>query len=101
MLADEVYMAMLEIGHSAKRDNVPGPLSETMLDTARQSLDMWRSDHSLLQIFARILLRNPSGLKEATSNLPERTRNACWRLLNLLQYVQCETVSVKNGGDTE
>ena len=35
MLADELYLAMLEVGHAARRHKIPGPLAHTMIDIAQ------------------------------------------------------------------
>ena len=72
MLADELYMAMLGVGHCARRNRVPGPLARTMIDTAQKSLDLWRRDERAAFRFARMVLSGPTDLRVTTRQLPER-----------------------------
>lgn len=39
MLANKLYLAMLEIGHAARRHKFPGPVAHTMIDTAQKTLE--------------------------------------------------------------
>ena len=41
-LPEELYCAMLEVGHCARRHKIPGPLAHTMIDIAQKSLQLWR-----------------------------------------------------------
>ena len=86
MIADEVYMAMLEVGLSAKRTKIPGPL-RTLSDTAQKSLALWRRDEQAAFRFARMVLSGLTNLRVTTGQLPEPTRTSCWRLLGLLEYM--------------
>ena len=43
-MADELYLAMLEVGHAARRHKIPGPLAHTMIEIAQKSLELWRRD---------------------------------------------------------
>ena len=87
MLVDELYCAMLEVGYSARRNKIPGPLARTMIDTAHKSLEAWRRDENAAFRFAAMTLSGPTNLRIATGQLPEPTRAACWRLIRLLEYV--------------
>ncbi len=94
MLADQLYMAMLEIGYCARRNKIPGPLARTLIDTAQKSLDLWRQDEKAAFRFARMVLSGPTDLRVTTGQLPEPTRSSCWRLIGLLEYM----ASPEDGG---
>ena len=53
---EELYSAMLEVGHCARRHKIPGPLAHTMVDTAQKSLELWRRDERAAMRFAAMLL---------------------------------------------
>ena len=53
MLADELYLAMLEVGQAARRHKIPGPLAHTMIDIAQKSLELWRQDERAVIRFRR------------------------------------------------
>ena len=52
MLVDELYMAMLEVGLSARRHKIP---ALDLIDTAQKSLDLWRRDEKAAFRFARMV----------------------------------------------
>ena len=87
MLADELYYAMIEVGDCARRNQMPGPLARTMIDTAQKSLALWRRDEQVAFRFARMVLSGPTNLRVATGQLPDPTGSACWRLVRLLEYM--------------
>ena len=87
-LADELYFAMLEVGNSARRHKIPGPLAHTMVDVAQRSLELWRMDEKIAMRFATgVLSGGSSDLRAATGQLPEPVASACCRLLGLLEYL--------------
>ena len=86
-LPEELYSAMLEVGHCARRHKIPGPLARTMINTAQNSLELWRDDEKTLVRFARKVLAGPTNLRETTGQLPELVAEACWRLIRLLEYM--------------
>ena len=83
MLVDELYSAMLEVEHCARRNQIPGPL----IGIAQKSLDLLRTDMGAAGRFASMVLAGPTNLRVTTGQLPEPTRTACWRLIRLLEYV--------------
>ena len=83
-LQEEVYTAMLEVGYSAKREKIPGPIAHTMIDVAQRSLEHWRADSKALETFAIKVLSGPTNLRVSTGGL---TCDACWRLIRLLEYI--------------
>ena len=87
MLVDGLYCAMLEVGYSARRNKIPGPLARIMIDTAHESLEAWLRDENAAFRFARLLLSGPTNLHTTTGQLPEPTRTACLRLVRLLEYM--------------
>ena len=94
--AEELYFAMVDVGYTARRCKIPGPLSQTMIDTARDWLETWREDERTLISFASMLLSDPSGvltpqcLCAVRGQLPEPFVDACWRLLRLLEYLRID-----------
>ena len=94
--AEELYFAMVDVGYTAMRCKIPGPLSQTMIDTARDWLETWREDERTLISFASMLLSDPSGvlspqrLCAVRDKLPEPFVDACWRLLRLLEYLRID-----------
>ena len=60
MLADELYNAMLEVGHTARRHKIPGPLAHTVIDVAQKSLELWRWDEKTAMRFNAGVLAGPS-----------------------------------------
>ena len=94
--AEELYFAMVDVGYTAIRCKIPGPLSQTMIDTARDWLETWREDERTLISFASMLLSDPSGiltpqhLCAVRGQLPEPFVDACWRLLRLLEYLRID-----------
>ena len=85
-LPEELYSAMLEVDHCARRHKIPG-LAHTMVDTAQRSLELWRDDERIMVRFARKVLAGPTNLRATTGQLPEPVASACWRLLGLLEYI--------------
>ena len=94
--AEELYFAMVDVGYTAIRCKIPGPLSQIMIDTARDWLETWREDERTLISFASMLLSDPSGiltpqrLCAVRGQLPEPFVDACWRLLRLLEYLRID-----------
>ena len=86
-LPEELYLAMLEVGHCAKRNRISGPLARTMIDTAQKSLCLWRQDEKAAIRFAAMVLAGPTNLRAMTGQLPETVALACWRLIGLLEYL--------------
>ena len=86
MLADKLYLAMLEAGHAARRLKIPGPLAHTMIDVAQKSLELWRRDEKAAVRFAAGELTGQTNLRATTGQLPEPVASACWRLMGLLIY---------------
>ena len=93
-LPEELYFAMLEVGHCARRHKIPGPLTHTMIDTAQKSLERWRRDERAARRFAAMVLAGPTNLRETTGQLPEPVASACWRLLGLVEYLATLTPCV-------
>ncbi len=86
-LPEELYFAMLEVGHCARRHKIPGPLAHTMIDVAQKSLELWRRDEKAAIRFAALVLAGPTGLRVTTGQLSEPVASACWRLIGLLKYM--------------
>jgi hypothetical protein len=86
-LPDELYDAMLGVGYAAKRHKVP--MLPTMIDSARKLLPIWHEDERTMVRFAAILLAGPTNLRATTGQLPAPVADACWRLLELLEYITC------------
>ena len=90
MLADELYNAMLEVGHTARRHKIPGPLAHTMIDIMQNSLELWRRDEKTAVRFAAVVLTGPTNLlwlRNTTGQLPEPVASACLSLIGLLEYL--------------
>ena len=87
MLADELYLAMLEVGQAARRHKIPGPLAHTMIEIAQKSFELWRQDERVAIRFAEGVLAGPTNLRVTTGQLPEPVASACWRLVRLLEYL--------------
>ena len=87
MLADELYLAMLEVGNADRRHKIPGPLAHTMIDIAQKSLELWRQDERAAIRFAAGVLVGPTNPRATTGQLPEPVASACWRLVRLLEYL--------------
>ena len=86
-LPEELYFAMLEVGHCARRHKIPGPLAHTMIDIAQTSLELWRWDERAAMRFAAMVLAGPTSLRETTGQLPEPVASDCWRLLGLVEFL--------------
>ena len=90
MLADELYNAMLDAEHTARRHKIPGPLAHTMIDIAQNSLELWRRDEKTAVRFVAGVLTGPTNLlllRNTTGQLPEPVASACWRFIGLLEYL--------------
>ena len=85
-LPEELYFAMLEVEHCARRHKIPGPL-RTIGNIARKSLELWRRDERVATRFAAGVLSGPTNLREVTGQLPEPAASTCLRLLGLLEYM--------------
>ena len=75
---------MLEVGHCARRHKIPDPLAHTMIDIAHE---FWRQDERTAIMFARLVPSRPINLRDVTAKLPVPVAEACWRLINVLQYL--------------
>jgi len=84
---EELYIAMLEVGHCARHHKIPGPLAYALIDSAQKSLDLWQRDEKAAMRFAALVLAGPSNLRATTGQLPEPVASACWRLVGLLEYL--------------
>ena len=93
-LPEELYFAMLEVGHCARHHKIPGPLAHTMIDIARKSLELWRRDERAAMRFATMVLAGPTNLRETTGQLSEPVALACWRLIGLVEYLATLTPCV-------
>lgn len=86
-IPEELYFAMLEVGYCARRYALHD-LSRSMIDTAHRSLEIWRSDEKeAMRTSARILSGKANILRETTGQLPEPLASACWRLIELMEYL--------------
>ena len=95
-LPEELYIAMLEVGHCARRHKIPGPLAYELIDSAQKSLDLWQRDEKAAMRFAALVLAGPSNLRATTGHLPEPVVSACWRLIGLLEYLASHVKDVKH-----
>ena len=86
-LPEELYCAMVEVGAVACRHKVPGPLACTMTDVAQKSFDLWKRDEKAAMRFVAMVLSVPTNLRATTGWLPEPVCEACWRLIELLEYL--------------
>ena len=93
-LPEELYFAMLEVGHCARRHKITGPMAHTMIDIAQKSLELWRDDEKTMVMFAHKVLAGPTNLRETNGQLPEPVASACWRLIRLLEYLATLTPCV-------
>ena len=82
-LVDELYCAMVEVSNCAKRDK----LTLNLIDIAHRAVNLGRQDEKLLFRFASIVISLSTNFRAATSQLPEETANACWRLMDLIEYI--------------
>ncbi|MEW7980833.1 MAG: hypothetical protein AB2813_13835, partial [Candidatus Sedimenticola endophacoides] len=76
-LPEELYFAMLEVGHAARRRKIRGPLAGSMIDIAQKSLELWRRDEKTAMRFAKGVLAGPTNLRATTGQLPEPVASAC------------------------
>ena len=83
-LPEELYFAMLEVEHSARRRKIRGPLAGSMIDIAQKSLEAGMMKTAMR--FAKGVLAGPTNLRATTGQLPEPVASACWRLISLLEY---------------
>ena len=87
-LPEELYIAMLGVGYQAKWHKIPGPLAGTMIDVVQKSLELWRQDERAVIWIARLMIGSrPSNLRNCTAELSGPVAEACWRLINLLEYL--------------
>ena len=84
-LPEELYFAILSVGHSARRHKIPG--FRAVIDIAQTSLEIWRSNERAAISFAAEVLTGPTNLLETTGQLPEPLALECWRLVRLLEYM--------------
>ena len=93
-LSEELYFAMLEVGHCARRCKIPGSMADTMIGTAQKLLEIWLRDEKTAIRFAALVLAGPTSLRVTTAQLSEPVASACWRLLGLLEYMATLTPCV-------
>jgi len=86
-LPEELYFALLEVGHCARRCKIPGSIVDTMISTSQDLLEIWRRDEKTAIRFATLVLAGKTNLRATTAKLPEPVASACWRLLGLLEYM--------------
>ena len=85
-LPEELYCAMLEVGHCARRHKIPEPLAHTMIDIAQKSLELWRQDKTAMR-FAAGMLAGPTNLRATTGQLSQPVAShvggssGCWNTL--------------------
>ena len=96
---EELYFAMLEVRHAARRHKIPGPLAHTMVDIAQKSLELWRRDEKIAMRFAAGVLSGPANLRATTGQLPEPVASACWKLIGLLEYHSSNATSRQPPGE--
>ena len=60
-LPEELYFAMLEVGHCVRRHKIPGSLANAMIDSVQKSLDLWQQDEKAAMRFAAIVGRPTPG----------------------------------------
>ena len=90
MLADELYNAMLDAGHTAHRHKILGPVAHSIIDITQNSVELWRQDEKTAVCFAAGVLTGPTNLlllRNTTGQLPEPVASARWRLIGLLEYL--------------
>ena len=68
-LPEELYCAMFEDGHCARRHKIPDPLAHTMIDIAQMSLELWRHDERTAIWFAAGVLAGPTSEPQMDSFL--------------------------------
>ena len=98
-LPEELYCAMLEVGHCTRRHKISGPLAHTMIDIAQKSLELWRRDEKTAMRFAAGMLAGPTNFRATTGQLPEPVASACWRLIGLLEYHSSNATSRQPPGE--
>ena len=82
-----LYLAMLGVGWQAKRHKIPSSVACSTIDIAQMSLDLCQKDARATIQFARLVLSGPSNLRCVTAKLPGPVAEACFRLINLLEYL--------------
>ena len=65
----------------------PDPLARTMIDVIQKSLVLCRRDERAAFCFARLVISRPSIIRNGVAKLPWPVAEACWRLINLLEYL--------------
>ena len=86
-MAEQLYYAWLDVGYTARRCKMPGPLSQTMIATARGWLRI-REDEQTVVRFALSMSPYIRAMLRASDQLPEPFVDACWRLNRLLECVR-------------
>ena len=89
-LAEELYFALIDVGYTARRCKIPGPLSQTMIRTARDWLEVWREDERTVISFASMLSSGVQHMVRMNNQLPEPFVDACLRLIRLLEYLRID-----------
>ena len=96
-LAEELYFALIDVGYTARRSKIPGPLSQSMIRTARDWLEVWREDERAVISFASMLSSGVQHMVRMNNQLPEPFVDACWRLIRLLEYLRVSTKHPDDG----
>lgn len=86
-LPEELYCVMMEVGYCAKHQNNPGPLAQTMIGTAKRSLDLWHKDPTSAHWYSAIILSGVINLRATTAQMNPLTCRACWRISRLLKNI--------------
>jgi len=85
-LVKDFWAAMWQVQYAARHDNVPGSLRD-FGKIANRNFEIWFTRHGVLKAFGSSVLSSPTDLRIVTAELPEHTALACWRLLDLLEFV--------------
>jgi hypothetical protein len=68
-----------------QKDKVPGPLRDLGNIANQELFKYWLTCPGALQKFASSVLNRQTDLRATTAVLPEGTRDACWKLIELLE----------------
>ena len=81
MLADELYLAMLEVGHATRRHKIPGPLAHTMIDIAQNSRLSSSGKMTGQPFGSRRGCRLARPTRGTTWQIPDPGWSGCWNTL--------------------
>ena len=94
--AEELYFALIDVGYTARRCKIPDPLSQTMIDTARDWLEVWREDERTVISCASMMSSGVQHMIRMSNQLPEPLVDACWRLIRLLEYLHVSPAQARH-----